>query len=557
MVHCAAICHVPASAGPQDPAAGGGRSIIGAFMQRRELLRQLSRAAALLAWHRWSAAQVGAQGQAAAPWRAPAEVFTLGVASGEPRHDSVVLWTRLVPRPMQPDGGMPARPVLVRWEVARDSGFRDVVASGERLAVPDSAHSVHVLVNGLTAGREYHYRFEAGGARSPVGRTRTAPDPASHPRRLRAALASCQHYEQGHFTVHRDIARADVDVVLFAGDYIYTSRQPGYARVRTLSQHMPDRRALSDYRVHHASYKLDPDLRAAHAAHPWLLVWDDHDVISDYAGNWAPDIDDAEAFTAIRAAAYQAWFEHLPVSPHRAPVDGALPLYDRFAWGRLADLWLLDTRQFRDTPPCQDTFSPFGRKLLWRCDAAQDEARSPMGLPQEYWLAEGLAGSAAAWKLVLQTTQLSPSPMPGPWGELLYADGWDAFPAARRRLMEAIAQPRVQDVVFLGGDVHRHVAANLRHDPLDPGSPIVASEFVTSSVTSRGLSEWATSHIRRHQPDLLHCRSDQRGYALLDLTPERLLCEFRATPHPVRADARFHVQARYEVLRGRPGPVKA
>lgn len=534
--------------------------IIGAFMQRRELFRHLSRAAAFLAWQRWSAAQAAAQlspqGGAAVAWRAPAELFTLGVASGEPRHDSVVLWTRLAPQPLAADGGMPPQPVQVRWEIARDARFREVVASGERLAVPEGGHSVHVLVQGLAPGGEYHYRFEAGGTRSPVGRTRTAPEPGSQPRRLRAALASCQHYEQGHFTVHRDIARADLDLVLFAGDYIYTSRQPGYARVRSHAQQMPDRRTLADYRVHHASYKLDADLRAAHAAHPWLVIWDDHDVISDYAGQWAPDIEAEEAFIAVRTAAYQAWFEHLPLSPHRAPIDGAMPLYDRFQWGRLADIWLLDTRQFRDAPPCQDRFSPFGPKVLWRCDAAADEARSPMGLAQEYWLGEGLASSAADWKFVLQTTQMSPAPMAGPLGELLYADGWDAFPAARRRLMEAIAQPRVPDVVFLGGDVHRHVAANLRHDPLDPGSPIVASEFVTSSVTSRGLSEWVTSHIRRAQPDLLHCRSDQRGYALLDITPERVRCEFRATPHPVRADARLHVQSRYEVQRGRPGPVK-
>ena len=169
-----------------------------------------------------------------------------------------------------------------------------------------------------------------------------------------------------------------------------------------------------------------------------------------------------------------------------------------------------------------------------------------------------LAGSLADWKLVLQTTQISPAPLPVPGTHELvqYADGWDAFPAARRRLMEAIAQPRVRDVVFLGGDVHRHVAANLRLNPLDATSPIVASELVASSVTSRGLSEWLTSAIRRRQPDILHCRSDQRGYALLDLTPERLRCEFRATAHPVQADARFHVQARYEIARGRPGPVK-
>ena len=252
-------------------------------------------------------------------------------------------------------------------------------------------------------------------------------------------------------------------------------------------------------------------------------------------------------------------FEHLPLSPRRAPVNGGMPMHDRYAWGRLADLWTLDTRQFRDAPPCQDRLPPLTRKLLWRCEQAQDEARTPLGQAQEYWLADGLAGSLAAWKLVLQTTQIAPGPLPLPGTNerFLYADGWDAFPAARRRLMEAIAQPRVRDVVFLGGDVHRHVAANLRLNPLDPRSPIVASELVASSISSRGLSELLTSAMRRRQPDLLHCRSDQRGYALLELTEQRLSCDFMATPHPVSADARFSVQARYTIERGRPGPVRA
>lgn len=536
-----------------------GQRIIGAFMQRRAFFRQLSRVAALGAWQQWMSAQALAQTLDAQPWQAPAEVFTLGVASGEPRADSVVLWTRLAPQPLQPDGGMPDRAVQVRWTMAHDDRFQRIVQQGEVMASPASAHSVHVLVRGLTPGREYHYRFEAGGQRSTVGRTRTAPPDDSQPSRLRLALASCQHYEQGHFTAHREIARADVDLVLFAGDYIYTSRKPGYQRVRDHLHDMPDGRTLADYRVHHASYKLDADLRACHAAHPWLLVWDDHEVMSDHSAQRAPGVEDAQAFLAVRTAAYRAYFEHLPVSPRRAPSAAGMPMHERYAWGRLADLWTLDTRQFRDAPPCLDRIAPLTRKVLWRCEETDEASRTMLGMPQEYWLAEGLAGSLADWKLVLQTTQLSPAPLPVPGTDELvqYADGWDAFPAARRRLMEAIAQPRVRDVVFLGGDVHRHVAANLRLNPLDANSPIVASELVASSVTSRGLSEWLTSAIRRRQPDILHCRSDQRGYALLDLTAERLRCEFWATSHPVLADARFQVQAHYEIARGRPGPVKA
>lgn len=529
-------------------------------MQRRALFSHLSRVAAALAWQQVFAAGPRTAVTADEHWRESADLFPLGVASGEPRPESVVLWTRLAPRPLQPDGGMPPRAVPVRWEVAADARFARVVRSGAAVAHPDAAHSVHVEVEGLLPGRTYYYRFEAGGQRSGVGRTRTAPPPDERTPRMRLALASCQHYEMGYFTAHRDMAAADVDLVLFVGDYLYGTQVPAYKRVRSHPHVMPQaltERSVVDYRLHHAAYKLDADLRASHAAHPWLMVWDDHEVAGDYTGLRNAELQDPDLFVKVRTAAYQAYFEHMPLSPHRAPVGPTMALHGHYLWGQLAEFWTLDTRQYRDGAACAPGLhGPLGGKLLWRCDAADAEPRTVLGQSQGADLAAGLASSERNWKFVVQTTQIAPGLVRTPLGPLVYADGWDAYPAARRRLMEAIAQPRVPDVVCLGGDVHRHVAAALRLDPANPASAVVASEIVTSSVTSQGLSELLTSWMKRGNPDLLHLRSDERGYTLLDVTPQQVQVEFRGTAHPVRADSRLHTQARYVIERGTPGPRK-
>jgi alkaline phosphatase D len=560
-------CHPRATQSNPLCALGGFRwrfrsqrpRIIAAVMHRRHFLRSLGPWAAALAWQQWAADFAQAQSQAITPssWQAVPGTFSLGVASGEPRPDGAVLWTRLAPRPLQADGGMPSHRIPVRWLVAADEACQQVLQQGLAVADPALAHAVHVQLAGLPPDRHFYYRFEAGGQFSPVGRSRTAPEPQSHPQRLRLALASCQHYELGAFAVHREIAAADIDFVLFVGDYIYESEMPSYIRRRTHPHVFPRRVAdytLTDYRLHHASYKLDADLRACHAAHPWLLVWDDHEVVNGYSGDQADDMDDVQRFLQVRASAYRAYFEHMPLSPTKLPRGPSMRMQDRFEWGQLAELWLVDGRQFRDSPSCGGWHELMRGNAIWGCPELDQPVRTMLGAAQEAWLASGLASSSRAWKLIAQPTQMAPGSIPSPVGPLRYTDGWDAFPAARERLMAAIAQPRVQDVVVLGGDVHRHVAARLRLDPSDRRSPVVASEFVSTSVTSKGLSEWLNSLIRRLNPDVLHMRSDQRGYALISMDPTQLRCTFRATPHPVTPGATLHTQAEFAVDRGVPGP---
>ena len=521
-------------------------------MIHRSSLDSLSRRAAVLALGSlFAGPMVRNRALAAAEPPQGSFPFMLGVASGMPRADSVVLWTRLAPFPHEIDGGLPGVQVAVRWELAEDEGFSRGLRTGQVTTRPEHAHSVHVEVAGLPSGAQFFYRFMTRDAASPVGRTRTAPAQDADVGRLRLALASCQHYEQGEFVAHRDMAARDLDFVLFVGDYIYESSNPRY---RLRSHEGPVPMTLDAYRARHATYKLDPDLRAAHAAHPWVLTWDDHEVENDYADDRSPKGLGQLAFLQRRAAAYKAYFEHMPVSPGMAPRGPAMRIHDRYAWGRLAELWTLDNRQFRSVQACGDVGTAGGR-IVAPCEELGDETRSLFGMEQERWLAQGLAASQRRWKLLGQGTQMSASGVDSPLGQRVHTDGWDGYPKARDRLLRAIAEPGVSNVLSLGGDVHRHVAAQLRLRPNEPASPIVASEFVCSSVTTHGLSEALMGLMRASNPDMVHARSDERGYALIEITAQTAVCEFRGTPFPARGDARLNTQARFAVEAGRPGVV--
>ncbi|MDM0021716.1 alkaline phosphatase D family protein [Variovorax saccharolyticus] len=505
--------------------------------------RELNRAALWLALGAWAVPLTG-RAQPAGRWRA--DPFTLGVASGQPRPDGVVLWTRLAPDAEDLDR-IAGTTCVVQYEIATDAALQRVVARGDIATDAARGFSVHVAAQGLQPQRDYWYRFRCGDAASAVGHTRTAPAPDADVRRLRLALASCQHYEQGFFAAHRDIAGRDLDFVLFVGDYIYEGSNPAY----TLRQHgAPTPHTLAAYRERHALYKRDPDLQAAHAAHPWILTWDDHEVVNDYTGDREPAHDDAARFLRRRAAAYQAYFEHMPLAV--PPQGAAMRIHERFAWGRLAELWTLDCRQHRSHHACPDPAHDAGRSVTG-CAELADPARTMLGAGQERWLADGLAGAKRRWNLLGQSSQMSATGIDSPEGRRTWTDGWDGYPEARRRLLQGAVDAGVGNLVVLGGDVHRHVAADLRVRPNDPDSPVMASEFVGGSVTSRGAGAAAMARLRRDNPDVIHARGDRRGHALIELTPAALRCEFRTTAHPVPAEARFETEVRFEVEAGRAG----
>lgn len=475
--------------------------------------------------------------------------FTLGVASGHPRPDRLVLWTRLM------GVDLPER-TEVQWELAEDEAFRRIAARGTELAERDWAHSVHAEPAGLAPGRPYWYRFTALGQRSPVGRTRTAPPPDA-PATLRYAIASCQRWDHGHYAAWAHMARQELDLVLFLGDYIYEyPSQP--TALRTHEGGLL--RTLAQYRDRYAQYKSDPALQAAHAAFPWLLVWDDHEVENDYAGDRGVSLQ-GEALLRLRAAAYQAAWEHQPFPKAWRPRGPDMRLYERWDWGRLARIHTLDDRQYRDHQACL----PFGRSggsttvTGAACPALFAPERTLLGAAQERWLAEGW-DLQRPWNLLAQQTLMaraSRTPVAADERGTWWTDGWDGYPAARARLLGTLAERRVPNVVVLGGDVHAHYVADLKADFDDARAPVLASEFCGSSISSHGLAQSRVDEMLRHNPHLHHGRSDQRGYIDFTLTERELQAALMVVAHPESASSAVQVGARFVVEAGRAGPQQA
>jgi alkaline phosphatase D len=515
-------------------------------MQRREFNQHLQRSALALALAPWMGAVAAPSTQTHAWKNNP---FALGVASGRPRADAVVLWTRLLFS--DEDSAQANETLRVQVEVFADAALKRRVQRVEMATDAARAHSVHVHLQQLQPSTDYWYRFRQGDAYSTVGHTRTAPALNAEVQQLRIALTSCQHYEQGEYVAHQEIAQQSLDFVLFMGDYIYESSNAQYA-IRKHNGEEP--KTLAQYRERYAQYKRDPHLQAAHAAHPWVLMWDDHEVVNDYANDQDRQFNDPQQVLKRRAAAYQAYFEHQPLllGPDAAnPAN--MRLYDQLSWGKLADVWTLDCRQYRSAQACRDPVRGGGRMVM-QCDELSDPSRSMLGHTQERWLTPRLSASKRQWKFVAQATQISSTSVPAPTGRAYWNDAWDGYPEARKRLLQTVVDAKLQNVVTLGGDVHCNVAANLRLEPNNLLSPIVASEFVTTSITSRGLGDKPAALIRDSNADLLHYRSDERGYSLITVTPQEVRCDFRTTRFPAGSEAGFKTQASYVVKSGKAGP---
>jgi alkaline phosphatase D len=362
-------------------------------MDRRDFLADLTRFATL-------AATVPNVWRVTGRPRLADDPFTLGVASGDPTPTGGVLWTRLAPRPLEPEGGMAGQRAAVSWELAEDERFARVVKQGRATAVPELSYSVHVDVDGLAPNRWYHYRFRAGDATSPVGRLRTAPA-AGELAPLRFAVASCQHYETGLFTAFAHMAREELDLVTHLGDYIY---EYGAIEGRVRRHHGLEIRTLDDYRRRYAQYKSDAMLQAAHARCPWLVTWDDHEVDNNYAGSIGENgMESEEQMRARRAAGYQAWWEHMPVRVPRARSWADLDITRGIDWGGLARFWVLDTRQYRSDQSCGDVHS------VVPCGDWADPSRTLLGARQERWLVDGLAASRARWQVLAQQVMVAPA----------------------------------------------------------------------------------------------------------------------------------------------------
>ena len=480
-------------------------------------------------------------------WRASADPFTLGVAAGDPAPDGFVIWTRLAPDPLH-GGGMPDENVKVSWEVATDEAFARVVARGDALALPALAHAIHVEVAGLLPRRDYFYRFTAGGERSRAGHARTAPPSGELAAKLAFGIASCQSYQSGYFTALRHMAEEELDAVLHLGDYVYESGHWGRSPVRPQG---PEVVSLAEYRDRYALYKGDADLIAAHARHAFVVTWDDHEVENNYANALPWDDTPPEQFLERRAAAYQAFYEHLPLRRSSMPTGPNLRLYRRLSYGQTAQLHVLDTRQYRTDQPCGDG-------VVKRCPGAYDPQATLLGAEQKAWLLEGLHRSPARFDILLNQVPFGQIDNDAGPDAKYDADKWDGYLAERRTLSEAFAK-RGQGPVIVTGDMHSNAALDLKADFDDERSAVVGSEFVATSITSAGdgddLPSWGEAILKANP----HVRffNGQRGYLRCTVTPERLTTDFRVLDYVKQPGSPVNTRASFVVERGRSGMQKA
>lgn len=546
---------------------------------RRQLLQvaALGAAAAASVWLPRSAwSNTGSQA------RFQRNPFTLGVASGSPTHDSVVLWTRLV---LDGDDGflasilnrgMGSESITVRWEIAQDDQFSRIVQSGQSQAVGALAHSVHVEVPNLQPDRWYFYRFMAGDVISPVGRTRTFPAAGSPAAKLRMAYASCQRWEHGYFSAYKHMLAENLDAVLFLGDYIY--EYPGATngmRLPNMTSSLGFTLTLDDYRARYALYKGEADLQAMHAACPWLVTWDDHEVQNDYAGLTAGDGNAADIFSnpkhfaRRRAAAYQAFYEHMPIrasslmKSFKGMVNHAsnaeMRIYSRVDFGSLAAFYLLDARQYKDPLVCT-THEKLGSSWVnpSNCEVWNDPKRTMLGAPQEQWLNAEFGKSAKmnqTWNVLGQQSLFGLRDGKSGPDQSFFNDGWDGYTAARTRMTDALQKNTVRNPVFLGGDVHEnwvgHIKADYSQTATTQASAPIGVEFCGTSITSRSSGVAKVPERLAENPHFVFADATRRGYGVVEFTSKQLTTTLRVLDDVTRKDTKVSTLAQFVVPAGR------
>ncbi|MDO8541561.1 MAG: alkaline phosphatase D family protein [Opitutaceae bacterium] len=470
--------------------------------------------------------------------------FSLGVASGDPGPTSVVLWTRLAPQPLMPGGGMPAVPVRVAWQVADDEAMTRVVRSGTAMANPQWGHSVHAVAEGLRPDRWYWYQFRVGGEASPTGRTRTFPPVDTLPARLRFAFASCQNYENGLFTALDYLAREDVDFIVHLGDYIYEMG----AREKQVRRHNSGELfTLEEYRARYIQYKLDPALQSAHASAPWIVTWDDHEVANNYARDIPATPVPRADFLRRRAAAYQAYYEMLPLRPSAQPHGPDMLLYRRLQYGRLAQFHVLDTRQYRTDQPCGDgTRAP--------CEEMLKPNATLLGTQQRDWLFRGLDRSPAPWNVLAQQIMMARVDRAAGPDVTISMDQWPGYEIERRRVLKHFRDRRIKNPVVLTGDIHSNWANELitDFDQLDGQS--VGVEFVGTSITSGGDGSATPRNLEATLAEnpFVKFHNTERGYVRCEVTPQRWTTDYRTVPYVSRPGAPINTRATFVVESGRP-----
>ncbi|MEU0742635.1 alkaline phosphatase D family protein [Streptomyces sp. NPDC006134] len=499
-----------------------------------------------------------ARGAVAAPRLEAARInkdpFTLGVASGDPLPDSVVLWTRLAPEPFEADGGLGEQRVTVEWEVAEDEYFALVAQRGTAEAHPEYAHSVHVDVRGLEPGTSYYYRFRTGSWISPAGRTLTAPEAGDGTSTLRLAAVACQAYQDGYYTPLRHLAEDDVDVVFHLGDYLYEYAVNSVGGERRYTDRtLPDvfnreTMTLADYRLRYSLYKSDPDLKAAHAAHPFVVAWDDHETENNYAGSIPENGVPPQEFLVRRAAAYRAYWENQPLRAAQLPQGPDAQLYRRLHWGTLAQFDILDTRQYRSDQAYADRPHPPGPE-------SDDPARTMTGDAQERWLIDGWRASNALWNVMPQQVCFSQRKFDVTADASMSMDAWDGYRASRDRIVAGAKAAGVDNWMVLTGDVHVAYAFDIKEDFDDPQSKTLGTEITSTSVASGkdGVEKPANWDTYMKANPHLKFYNGKRGYVRVAFDQEAARIDFRTVSAVTTPGAPVTTAASFVTEAGSPG----
>ncbi|HJE89508.1 MAG TPA: alkaline phosphatase D family protein [Dietzia timorensis] len=474
--------------------------------------------------------------------------FALGVASGDPLPDSVILWTRLAPKPLEIGGGMPPVAIPVEWEIATDEAFGSVVDRGTAIADPAHAHSVHVDVKGLEAWRVYYYRFRAGGSESPVGRTRTSAPLGADLGSLSFAWASCQAWHDGYYNAYEDMAERENDVIFFLGDYIYESELKDNG-IRDMSALSADVRAepytLDQYRLRYGLYKSEEPLQRAHASAPWIVTMDDHEVDNNWAAEISQDDDDPVEFLSRRAQAFKVWWEHTPTRV-TAPTGPDMRIYRRTDYGNLVRFSVLDTRQYRSNQVHDDKNSPQDAETA-------DPSRTITGDEQEKWILDGLDPSPTAWNVLAHQTVISDLPRVKDGQRNVSMDGWSGYEASRHRILDGAAERGAKNLVSIVGDIHRNAFSELRRDYED-ASPAVGVEFAGTSIASGkdGADSDEANEGYKSASEAFKFGNAQRGYIAVKVDKNEWTTEVRVTDKNTAPGQKLHRRATVTVPSGRP-----
>ncbi|MGK9273821.1 alkaline phosphatase D family protein [Williamsia muralis] len=477
-------------------------------------------------------------------------VFTLGVASGDPLADAVILWTRLAPEPLAPRGGMSESDVPVDWEIALDNKFTNVVRRGTVNAIARDAHSVHVDVRGLEPSTEYYYRFRSGGHISDVGRTRTAPAASADVAGMTFAWASCQAWADGFFNAYGDMASAAPDVVFHLGDYIYEKPIPADGGRRGSSA-MPsschsEAHSLDDYRDRYALYKLDPHLQAAHRTSPFIVTFDDHEIENNWAAGISEDSAPLPEFLTRQAGALKAWWENTPVRATIHPTRGDIRVYRRFTFGNLAEFSVLDTRQYRSDQVNGDTDSPLNRLTA-------DPARTITGDIQERWILDGLGSSTARWNVLAHQTPMADLARSRRGSRAVSMDAWSGYEASRKRVLDGVRARGIDNLVSIVGDIHRSVVSELKTTYTRP-APAVGVEIAGTSIASGADGSDSDEGDRQLKAASPHVKfgNSQRGYVLNTLSRSSWEATFRVAESIADPGNTLHTRATITIPSARP-----